>query len=721
MSDKIQKLNNMDEFGICDAGTEGRMKKTSSKKTGIKTSIRVKLVAYFLLVILISMTLSAVLVDNRVTTILDDNMKLTSQQTLDEALDGFQTYLNTLSIPVDLLTRKQEVKHLEDEGDFDTSVKAIQDSLVASLKVTENPVRAYYSTKSGYLLNAYLWNEPGTGKVKATKEIKTGVNNTSKDWYTKCIGSKQRANIYATFTEPYTDNQSQTDRPAGSKIMTVSQEIKINDDVVGVVGMDIDFSTVEEYVKNIRLMNTGYVLLVDGSGNIIVDNDANDAIQGSVSNLKCWSEASDDNEAVSYEEKINGKNYYVTVLQDEITGWKLVGLIQSSVENASSQKALLNTVIIAAIVGALIGTVIAIFVAFSIAKAIKKIQAATEKISKGDLTVHMDVTRNDELGELQDNFNDMVDAVSALIHEVNDKFAVVLGVAENISGISSNTKETTNQVSLAIQSVAQGATEQAQSTQDANSEVDKLAASLEETKAYVENINKESEEADKLSAQGMDVVKELVEKSDKTVENAKASSQIINEMLQSIEKVNYISDAIADITEQTNLLSLNASIEAARAGEAGKGFAVVADEIRKLAEQSRTSTDEIKAIIAEIATKSGEVNDTLEESNKLQAEQSETIDSTLQLFNKISESLGKLIKGLAKIGELNDNMADNKTTVVNSMENIANVSEQSAAAAEEVTASADQVNTTMEDVASAAEKLNNIAEELKSSIDKFTL
>ena len=685
------------------------------KKKRMALSIRTKLIAYFLLVIIISMALSAFLVVGKVTQVLDSNMKLTSQQTIDETLKGFQTYLNTLSIPVDLLTRKQEVKHLEDQGDFDTNVSAIQDSLVASLKVTKNPVRAYYSTKSGYLISSSLYTDDA-GKVKAANVLKNGVNNTSKEWYTKCIGSQKRQNIFATFTEPYADAET------GKSIITVSQEIKQNDLVVGVVGMDIDFTTFEQYVQEIKLLNTGFVLLVDANGNILVNNENNTYVKDSVAGLKCWSSAADNADGkTSYEEMIDGHKFYVTVLEDEVTGWKLVGLIRSDLENAQSRTALVTTIIIAAVIGSVIGIILAFIVAFSLSKAIRRIQSATEKMAAGDFTVNMKVVRNDELGELQENFNNMVVAVSGLIKEVNDKFAVVLDVAENISGISSNTKETTNQVTLAIQSVAEGATEQAQSTQDANDEVEKLATSLEETKDYVEGINSVSKEADKLSAQGMNVVKELVEKSDKTIENAKASSDTIEEMLQSIEKVNYISDAIADITEQTNLLSLNASIEAARAGEAGKGFAVVADEIRKLAEQSRTSTDEIKEIIAEIATKSGQVSDTLAESNKLQSEQYEAITSTMQLFNRISEALGNLTKGLIKIGELNDNMADNKTTVVERMENIAYVSEQSAAAAEEVTASAEQVNTTMEDVSEAAHKLNEIADDLKKTIDKFTL
>ncbi len=686
-------------------------------------TIKVKLIAYFLVVIIISMTINAVLVNTSVTTMLENNMKLTSQQTLDETLKGFQTYMKTLSVPVDLLTRKQEVKHLEDEGDFDTNVKAVHDSLVASQKVIDNPVRCYYATSSGYLLNTSLYQEEVDGKMRtrSNNSLEKGIDKSSEEWYQKCIGSAKRHSIFSTFTEPYIDAET------GKKIVTVSQEIKQDDLNVGAVGLDIDFVSFEEYVQGIQLLNTGFVLLVDGEGNILVDNDRNNAIAETVSGTQFWndflasSEVEEAEKSNSYEEQIDGNRYLITILEDDITGWKLIGMIDSDMENAPSQAQLSVSTLIGALIGAVIGIIIAVFVALSLSRAIKRLQVATGRIAEGDFTGRIKVSRRDELGVLESNFNDMVDAVSQLIKEVEDRFTDILNVASDISEVSSNTKETTQQVSLAIHSVATGATEQAQSTQEANIEVEKLAQSLEETKDYVENINQMSKEANDLSAQGIVVVEELVEKSNHVKENSHTSSAMIEEMLTSIEKINFISNAIADITEQTNLLSLNASIEAARAGESGRGFAVVADEIRKLADQSKVSTDEIKDIIIEISGKSESVNNNMDESQTLQEQQADAIEGTRNLFNQISTSVNDLLQGLAKIGELNDNMVNNKTTVVSSMESIAYISEQSAAASEEVTASAEQVNSTMEGVATSAEQLNAIAKQLQVVIAKFKL
>lgn len=135
----------------------------------MKISIRSKLIGYFMAVILVATLLCGLLVNSKVADMLEANMKLTSEQTLTETLKNFQTYLKSLSIPVDLITRKKEVKKLELEGDFDTNVSSVQDSLVASLKVVENPVRCYYSTASGYHISANLYDDPETGKVKSNQ------------------------------------------------------------------------------------------------------------------------------------------------------------------------------------------------------------------------------------------------------------------------------------------------------------------------------------------------------------------------------------------------------------------------------------------------------------------------------------------------------------------------------------------------------------------------
>lgn len=115
-------------------------------------SIGIQLVLFFVLAISIPTLLLALDVTRTTKNQQNKNTEISSQQTLTETEKGFKIYLKTLSQPVDLLTRKDEVKHLEDKGDLDTNIKAIQDSLIASVKVTDGSEKAYFTTKTGYLI-----------------------------------------------------------------------------------------------------------------------------------------------------------------------------------------------------------------------------------------------------------------------------------------------------------------------------------------------------------------------------------------------------------------------------------------------------------------------------------------------------------------------------------------------------------------------------------------
>ena len=153
----------------------GRMKKKLS-------GIRVKLILYFIIAISLPIALISIDVVRTTEMTQNDNMKLTSKQTLQETKKGFVTYLKTLSQPVDLLTRKNEVKHLEDQGVLDTNIAAVQDSLIASVKVTNGSVRAFYTTKTGHKIVGWVVRDETTNKTSNKKSAVTNANDTEKDF-----------------------------------------------------------------------------------------------------------------------------------------------------------------------------------------------------------------------------------------------------------------------------------------------------------------------------------------------------------------------------------------------------------------------------------------------------------------------------------------------------------------------------------------------------------
>ena len=701
-----------------------------------KTSLSAKLIAAFMAAILGSVLICALLTHSKVESVLNSNMQLTSEQTLNSAMTSLQTYEKTISIPVDLLTRKDSIKQLLLEPEnYDKYIDNVNDELVAACKVVNGSVRAYYALNDGRTITGWVQYEAdGSKTAMNTVENK---DLSGKEWYTACQGRKAKVNsIFSYITAPYVDEET------GEQIITVCQEVKYKDVVQGVVAMDIDASALADYVENIRLLNTGFVMLVDEQGNIVVDSESNTFADGTVADLEFFAplteeldkleeqkaqlEENEDPAAddivlqASYTMRAEGRDCAITAMTDRITGWRLLGCI-SDQEN---QKNLINInigTLMAGAIGLIFGCVIAVLTALSFNREIKKLQNATHRVAGGDFSEKIKVTRSDEFGVLETNFNGMMDDVSGLIHAVEDKSNHILEVAGGISEVAGNTKTTIEQVTQAIDSVAQGAVKQAESTQEANTEVEHLKNSLDETKEYVSGMNGMTEKANEVSTEGIESVKDLIEKSGKTAEKSKVSLEVMNEMVESIDKIFYISDTIADITSQTNLLSLNASIEAARAGEMGKGFAVVADEIRKLADESKESTDEIKKIITEITEKSKLVESTMQENEVLQTEQQEAINRTEEIFGEIMKQIEMLGSGMERINALNDTMSANKDLVVDKMGTIASVSEQSAAATEEVNASTEQVNVTMEEISEHTETLQAIAKDLMETINRFKL
>lgn len=667
-------------------------------------SIRSKLIISLVSICVIPLIITGFASYNQSKSTLSNKLTLTSSQTLAEINDGLNEYLNGFFEKVILTATNPGFSNIDSSNEPGIPNNGSENNNAMIIEVLKS-----VKDSSSDILSIYYGTESGKYFNYPEDQMPEGYDAKTRPWYKQALENKGQVII----TAPYVDALS------GDNLITIARTVEKDGKVVGVVGADLTLSTIADKIATKKVGNSGIVFIAEASGNILAHPQKNLISTNYASKLSFWDQAKT-KESGFVEYSIDGENKFGVFETNDMTGWKLLASLDEE-ELLNDTQSILDANLIIIAIMAIIAILMSLLLSRGIAKNIAKLMDVFSKAANGDLTVKIKALTKDEFKDLANSFNSMIDNISTLMKNVTKSSNTVLETSVNLASMSEEVTASVSEVTRAIEEVSQGATEQALNAQSGVAQMDELSNGMDKVSANSNEMDKISLETKQLSSKGLDMIGTLIEKSNKTKQSTDEVNHIVQDMNISTKQINTISETIVSITEQTNLLSLNASIESARAGEAGRGFAVVADEIRKLAEQSKASTEEIKSIINTIQEKSDIAASAIKSTEIIVNEQDIAVAQTQEIFNEILNMIETMITKVDEIKTSINDINDKKEATVLKIENISSISEETAAASEQVTASSEEITATMEEFTRHSAELEKLANLLSDEIKKFKI
>ncbi|MBT2657814.1 methyl-accepting chemotaxis protein [Bacillus sp. ISL-18] len=557
--------------------------------------------------------------------------------------------------------------------------------------------------------NVYFASSKKEMILAPKQELPAGYDPTGRDWYKGAI-AKDGAVYYSPAYQDAISKQI---------IITVAQAVKDkNGASVGVAAIDLDVTSFSNELKDIKIGKNGYMTVIGPDGNYIAHPDKS-LLGESAKDLALWKDVSQKTEGYS-EYTFKGSDKFSAFTTNQKTGWKFVSTLEKS-EITSGANHIKTMGWILTAIFALISALVAYLIGKSISNNINSVKGALEAASAGDFTGRVSVKTNDEFKELEQSFNHTMEELTSSLQTVEGTSKAVLETSANLSNMTRETTAALSEVALAIGEIAQGANLQAKNINVSSGQMRALSEQLDEISHATNDMNNASKLSMELSNKGLTQVELLTDKSAETKTSTTEVATIVNEVDVRMEEINAIIEVIAKITDQTNLLSLNASIESARAGEHGRGFAVVANEVRNLAEQSKASAVEIKRIVESIKSVVKKAVQAMEQTNQAVSAQDVAVTETRAIFTDILSAIHNLAEKVEEVQGTIRQSQSNKEAVSQEMDSISSVSEQTAAATDEVSASAEQISATMQSFTIHANGLKELSEQLENELKKFKL
>ena len=415
-----------------------------------------------------------------------------------------------------------------------------------------------------------------------------------------------------------------------------------------------------------------------------------------------------------------GEKYLFIYSRSAEVGFTTCALVPMRVVTSQAME-IRNMTIGLVILACVIVVIVGIFITVGIENNMKRISRKFGDVAQGDLTVTVSAKGHDEFQDLAGSATNMIANTKKLVNQVSNATGELEVSAQNVGQASELIHEYSQDITRAIGEINEGMEEQSRHAQECVEKTDILSNEIQEVSHVVERVEKLVDETEGMINKGMEIVQVLGERAGETTQMTVKVSESIESLRKESEIINSFVGTITEITEQTNLLSLNASIEAARAGEAGRGFAVVAEEIRKLADDSNKAAGEIKNNVAVISAQTASSVQSAKEAESMVATQEQAVSQVIEVFEEMNNQIKTLFTNLKEIAENAESVDKDRNDTLDAVENISAIIEETASGSALVREMANELLSSVDKLSQTAQNLNEDMDGLKAEIAVFKI